>query len=99
MRRCLRETRRLERAAERRKGLGLRYFAPWLREAQPGNMDTFLRNDIGFGDWASAEGSHRSGCSESESPFLFLGESLLGGTSELGTSGVACPPIEPWSKA
>ena len=104
--------------------MGLLYFAPWLRDARPGDMGTILCNDIGSGDWASAGGHNRGGgaalqmppgsltqgtrredpplqCpfkglgdvaalttktyggSESESLFLFLGESLWGGTSEL----------------
>ena len=56
-RQCLRETRFLEGETERREGLGLLYFVPWLRDARPGDMDTLLCNDIGSGDWASAGGT------------------------------------------
>ena len=60
------ETQLLEKAEERRKGLGLLYFAPELREARPGDRDTFVCNDIGSGDWASAGGD--STAAEARSP-------------------------------
>ena len=81
-------------------GLGLLYFAPWLREARPGDMDTFLRNDIGSGDWASAGGDSTAAEARSPSRSSLSSARVSGeGPPNSGHRGVACPPIEPWSNA